>query len=190
MKYNLSFYPIETFVESDDRDYNTNIYNEPLEPCGTPEMSRGSWDNEYKCSERGGGVHQICLNNISKTIPGFSKLTGQSDWSDNRGDDNHCVCLGAWSLYNTKHIIEDNAVKCDAIPKAVLSNRYTSKFSQGWNKWNGLELSNQIKDGVESLVENCYKNDTKSQNLINNYCDFAKKNETLKDTEVYNKYCS
>lgn len=187
MKYNLSLYPIETFIESDIID---NIYNEPLEPCGTSEMIGGSWDNEYKCSEKGGGVHQICLNNISKYIPGFSKSTGQSDWSDNRGDDNHCVCLGAWSLYNAKNDITENTVKCDSIPKAAFSNRYTSKFSQGWNKWNGFELSNQIKDGVESLVENCYKNDTKSENLRNNYCNFAKDNNSLKNTKIYNKYCS
>ena len=47
-------------------------------------------------------------------------------------------------------------LKCDAIPKAALTEKYVSKFSEGWNKWNGLELKDQIKNGVETLVDNCY----------------------------------
>ena len=37
-----------------------NIYGEPLQPCKTG-TEPGSWDNEGYCSERGGGVHQICI---------------------------------------------------------------------------------------------------------------------------------
>ncbi|OUU22263.1 MAG: hypothetical protein CBB97_15485, partial [Candidatus Endolissoclinum sp. TMED37] len=144
--------------------HQLNIYNEPLKPCRVGNMSNGSWDNSGKCSERGGGVHQICVNNISKNTPRFSKLTGQSNWSDNRGNNNHCVCLGAWSLYNSKEQT-NKTLKCDAIPKIALSDRYVSKFSEGWNKWNGLELENQIKYGVESLVENCMTNESRSNNL-------------------------
>ena len=142
--------------------------------------------------ELGGGVHQICISNIANNAKGFSEKTGQRNWSDQRGDDNHCVCLGAWSLYNAKGNNQENKkiLKCDAIPKASLSKNYVSKFSQGWNKWNGLELDNQIKEGVESLVENCYnENDLKSEELRKNYCNFAKDVEVLKKSDKYKNLC-
>ena len=166
-----------------------NIYDQPLQECGNDNMTSGSWDECGRCSEKGGGVHQICVKNIAKNTPNFSSNTGQSSWSDQRGDDNHCVCLGAWSLYNTK-VDTNNVLKCDAIPKISLSNDYVSKFSEGWNKWNGLELDNQIKNGVESLFKNCYKeNDSKSLKLKKNYCDFAKNISSLNNTPLFNKYC-
>ena len=37
-----------------------------------------------------------------------------------------------------------------------LTRRYVNKFSEGWNKWNVLELNNQVIDGVESHFLNCY----------------------------------
>lgn len=165
-----------------------NIYNEPLEKCGDA-IDSGSWDSNGKCSEQGGGVHQICIRNISKNTKGFSKKTGQSDWSDRRGESNHCVCLGAWSLYNVKKKTYNNVLKCGAIPKMSLTRRYVNKFSEGWNKWNGLELDNQVIGGVESLFINCYNPAIKkSEELRKNYCDFAKQNKVLQ-TKLYNKYC-
>ena len=165
-----------------------NIYNESLEKCGDARDS-GSWDSNGRCSELGGGVHQICIRNISKNTTGFSKKTGQSDWSDRRGDSNHCVCLGAWSLYNAKKKKYNKVLKCDAIPKNSLSQIYVNKFSEGWNKWNGIELNNQIIDGVESLFLNCYNPKIKkSHKLRKNYCDFAKQNKVLQ-TKLFNKYC-
>ena len=167
-----------------------NIYNKPLQPCGDQSMTSGSWDSEGKCSELGGGVHQICIKEIANNTKNFSSSTGQSDWSDNRGTDNHCVCLGAWSLYNAKTGSTSNVLKCDAIPKASLSSQYVSKFSEGWNKWNGLELDNQIKDGVEALVHNCSKgNITDIEELHNNYCAFAKKVPVLKKSKMFNSIC-
>ena len=168
-----------------------NIYNEPLQPCKIGNMSNGSWDNEGKCSELGGGVHQICIKDIANNTNNFSKNTGQSNWSENRGNDNHCVCLGAWSLYNSKSndLNNNKILKCDAIPNVAFSNNYVSKFSNGWNKWNGLELENQIINGVESLFKNCYdSSDPKSENLKQNYCNFAEKNKVLQ-TDNYNKIC-
>ena len=174
-----------------------NIYDEPLNRCGTDDMDIGSWDAEGKCSELGGGVHQICVKNISNNTKNFSKKTGQSDWSSQRNNDNHCVCLGAWSLYNNK----DNTVfknkrgskkilKCNAIPKVALSKNYISKFSQGWNKWNGLEVPSQIKDGVEALVHDCYdETEPKSKKLKNNYCNFAKNINSLNKTNLYKELC-
>ena len=183
-----------------------NIYGENLKQCGNEKMENGSWGENYKCDELNGGVHQICIKNISKNTNKFSKNTGQSSWSENRKQDNHCVCLGAWSLYNKKK--EENKtkkkdktkkknriLKCDAIPKNALSDNYIGKFSEGWNKWNGLELDNQIKNGVEELVENCYYSDKKSkmykksQKLKKNYCNFAKNHKILNNTDLYNKLC-
>ena len=57
-------------------------------------------------------------------------------------------------------------MKCDAIPKISLSDNYISKFSEGWNKWNGLELENQIIDGVESMVKDCSKTTKKNKKFI------------------------
>ena len=181
----LNYFKKENFTEP-----MLNIYNEPLKECGTPSMTNGSWDSNRKCSELTGGVHQICIKNIAKNTKNFSKQTGQSNWSDKRGNNNHCVCLGAWSLYNTQNKPE-NVLKCDAIPKASLSINYVSKFSEGWNKWNGLELKDQIKNGVEALFKNCYntKNIKKSKNLKKNYCTFAKKVDILKKSNLYKNIC-
>ena len=172
-----------------------NIYNETLVSCKEGTMSNGSWDGEGKCSELGGGVHQICIKNISKNTPSFSKSTGQSNWSDQRGRDNHCVCLGAWSLYNAKGKNNNKKkLKCDAIPKDSLSINYVNKFSnsQGWNVWNGLELENQIVDGVEALIEECYdknSNSVKHENLKNNYCNLSNQVNALRNRPKYNEIC-
>lgn len=169
-----------------------NIYNEPLQPCRQGNMSNGSWDSEGKCSELGGGVHQICIENIASNARGFSQNTGQSNWSDQRGNNNHCVCLGAWALYNTQQNIPNKILKCDAIPKNALSDNYVSKFSEGWNKWNGLEIDNQIIQGVESMINQCYGDnldENKKNNLIRNYCNFAKNHNILSNRELYNTHC-
>ena len=175
-----------------------NIYNQPLVACGDSSMSSGSWDTEGKCSELDGGVHQICIRNIADKTPNFSSQTGQSDWSNQRGKDNHCVCLGAWSLYqaqkNKSSSPDSNnkVLKCDAIPKVALSQDYVSKFSEGWNKWNGLELKDQIKNGVEALVDNCYPvaEPQKAEELKKNYCKFAEKVPVLQDGKSYSKLCN
>ena len=169
-----------------------NIYDEPVQKCSETSMTNGSWDEEGKCSETDGGVHQICIKNIADNTKNFSKNTGQSDWSNKRGKNNHCVCLGAWSLYNSKkkkNYTGKKVLKCDAIPKISLSKKYVSKFSEGWDKWNSLEINDQIKDGIKALVENCYDNTEKSQKLKKNYCNFAKDVKVLKDSELYHTLC-
>ena len=169
-----------------------NIYDEPLKKCQEKGMNSGSWDHKGKCSELDGGVHQICIKNISSNASGFSKKTGQTNWSDKRNGNNHCVCLGAWSLYSNKNKdIKKNILKCDAIPKKSLSTKYVNKFSEGWNKWNGLEVNGQIKDGIESLFKNCYnKDDKKSIKLKKNYCNFAKNIKDLNETILYKNICN
>ena len=112
-----------------------NLYNKKIEECGTKSMSNGSWDKNRQCSELDGGVHQICIKDISNNTDEFSLNTGQTDWSENRKDNNHCVCLGAWSLYVAKKKrqgknIDKNILKCEAIPKISLSEKYISNSAQ------------------------------------------------------------
>ena len=173
-----------------------NIYDEELQPCDEGNMGNGSWDSQGKCSEKGGGIHQICFKKLGTNANNFSKNTGQDNWSVNRGSNNHCLCLGAWSLYvakkNRGKIIDNNVnqLKCDAIPKISLSEDYVGKF-QGWDKWNQIELDGQIKDGVEELVQSCYYqgNTKQKKSLRNNYCNFARKNNVLKNSNMFSNFC-
>lgn len=194
---------LEAFVEKrgDQEDpHATNLYDEPLAVCGSPAMSSGSWDADYRCSERGGGVHQICVRDIAGTAPGFSASTGQTAWSDERKGDNHCVCLGAWSLYKAKEkkkraggdATKTGVLKCDAIPKASLTDRYARRFAEGWTRWNGLEMSDQIKDGVEGLFVQCYdeSDPRRSSNLRRNFCGFARNHAVLRDGALYSSQCN
>lgn len=178
-----------------------NIYGEPLQPCKTG-TKPGSWDSEGYCSEIGGGVHQICMN-VTEESSNFSEETGQSDWSEYRVGNNHCMCLGAWALYKAKGKGDGNELVCDSIPEMSLNIDYVNN----WNTWNGIEYlkkdgkpNDQIIDGVDSLVEQCYnqgKNETnreyvrsKYDNLRNHYGDwesvinqmfFLKKFDALKN---------
>ncbi|CAD7972364.1 unnamed protein product [Amoebophrya sp. A25] len=78
-----------------------SVFGDGCQTCGDAGQGSGSWDNNYVCSEQGGGVHQICYRNIKGA--GFSEKTGQPAWSDERCENcNHCVCLGAWALFVAK----------------------------------------------------------------------------------------
>lgn len=173
--------------EQENMDELLNVYDQPLKACGNDSMSNGSWDSSGKCSELGGGVHQICVKNIRDKTPDFSEETGQSGWSDERGRDNHCVCLGAWALYAKKKPDKVKKVlKCDAIPKVAFSKEYVSKF----NTWNGEELPNQIVDGVTSMYKNCVTNNKSKNNALKqNYCNFAKNVTELKNSKLYSEIC-
>ena len=146
---------IERFENTD----MLNIYGEPLEKCREDTNSsdqRGSWDSNGYCSELGGGVHQICFD-VNHNTKEFSNQTGQSNWSLNREGKNHCMCLGAWALYKAKqenNIIPEtiNELKCESIPEISLTDNYINH----WNTWNGNELPDQIVQGVNKLVEQCY----------------------------------
>tara|TARA_Y100001958_G_C21211359_1_gene537061 strand:+ start:29 stop:751 length:723 start_codon:yes stop_codon:yes gene_type:complete len=146
-----------------------NIYGESLKRCKTG-TDRGSWDSDGFCSEMGGGVHQICFN-VTENRSNFSTVTGQSDWSVGRVGNNHCMCLGAYALYKAKGEgidDEDDELVCDSIPEQSL----TSTYINNWNTWNNHELSNQIINGVDSLVAQCFDradNDEQRNYLINKY---------------------
>lgn len=168
-----------------------NIYGESLKPCQKYSSDKkGSWDNSGYCSERGGGVHQICFD-VTSDSQDFSTDTGQSDWSKDRVGKNHCMCLGAWSLYKAKQnneLIDKtyNELNCDAIPEMSLNESYINN----WNTWNGNELDDQIVDGVNSLMEQCYNkgNDSQKEYLKNKYNNLTKWRYEFHNTEIYNKY--
>lgn len=178
------YYPKDNLIQ-------LNLYNQPLEKCPDSEKeTAGSWDFKLKCSELTGGVHQICFKNIGKNANKFSKRTGQSDWSTQRGEQNHCVCLGAWSLYQAKKNqgnftdTDESKLKCSAIPKIAFSKNYINKFST----WNGNEVPNQLVDGVEGIVTECEidanGDDQKIKSLRENYCSFATDVHVLKYNEL------
>jgi uncharacterized protein (DUF2237 family) len=139
-----------------------NIYGEPLKKCKTG-YKPGSWDKHGYCSEKDGGVHQICFN-VNNETSNFSKITNQGNWSENRIGNNHCMCLGAWALYKSKNKGNNKELVCESIPDIALSSNYINK----WNQWNGDELPDQIIKGVDSLVNQCY-NKKKSKYLKNKY---------------------
>ena len=159
---------------NDIKNHSTlkNIYGEPLQPCKTG-TKPGSWDSDGYCSEKGGGVHQICMD-VTKERSDFSKETGQSEWSKDRVGNNHCMCLGAWALYKAKGKGDGNELVCDSIPDMSLDPSYVGN----WNTWNGNELDDQIIDGVDSMVKQCYnkKNSEylkeKYDNLRSKYSDW------------------
>jgi len=84
-----------------DKIENLNIYDDPLSIC---ELGQGgSTYIDGKCNEPNGGVHQLCFFKIGTNSNKFSENTYQgSDWSTKREGRNHCICLGAYSLYITR----------------------------------------------------------------------------------------
>ena len=177
-----------------------NVYGQTLERCRKfNDDYRGSWDSLGLCSEQGvnTGLHQICFNLNSQTS-NFSYATGQSNWSEgrisnSRPENNHCMCLGAWSLYkarqNEKQINRtNNELQCKSIPDTVFLDEYVGK----WDVWNGNELPNQVVDGMDELVNQCIvdaDNEDQKKYLINKYCQLASKKNELK-TYTYKQYCN
>lgn len=131
-----------------------NIYGEPLEECQPGERRGGSQMQDGTCSELGGGVHQICVKSIGKGR-NFSSTTGQSGWSSERGDKNHCACLGAWANYVAASKRDgqsnDKSLNCKAIPSTALDKNYI----KNWSKWNDVTINNQIHDGLDELYTQC-----------------------------------
>ena len=177
-----------------------NIYGEPLVPCQRySDDWRGSWDNQGYCSETGGSVHQICFQ-INQKTQSFSSDTGQSKWSEKRisnerRENNHCMCLGAWALYKAKQndrsddqTMNDqttNELVCESIMDDALSPNYITN----WNTWNGNELDDQLVDGVNALVDQCYTQgtDSQKQHLTELYNTLAEEYTNLKQTDTYQR---
>ena len=158
----IILYPIlnlHHIIEPMGKTKRKNIYGRPLKKCRKKHTrkNRGSWDSDGYCSELGGGVHQICFD-VNDETKNFSNATYQSDWSRDRNNHNHCMCLGAWALYkarqNKNQIPKTQGeLLCDAIPETVFNPGYVNT----WNTWNNHELPNQIKAGVKSLYNQCYR---------------------------------
>jgi hypothetical protein len=170
---------IDNEVEEKQYNYHSkllNIYGEPLKECRSygSDDKDGSWNDGY-CSEMGGGVHQICLD-VDKTDD-FSLNTGQTDWSEGRKGKNHCMCLGAWALYKARQAKgeipkTDNELHCESITEHALKETYVDK----WNKWNGYELDNQIVQGVNELMNQCYhKGNPKQKKYLKSLYDELKR---------------
>ena len=152
------------------------------------------------CSEQGvdTGLHQICFN-LNDNTKNFSGDTGQSNWSPSRipkgkRNNNHCMCLGAYSLYKAKQKERfaqktKNELNCSAIPETAFNSEYVKK----WNEWNGYELPEQVVEGISSLYSQCYKKGNKKQKkyLGSKFCNLANKKEgkSLKKTSLYKNKC-
>lgn len=137
-----------------NKNTKLNIYGEPLEECQPGERKGGSQMKDGTCSELGGGVHQICVKSIGEGR-NFSGTTGQSRWSEERGDKNHCACLGAWANYVAASKRDghnnDKTLNCRAIPFTALDKNYI----KNWSKWNNVTINNQIHDGLDELYKQC-----------------------------------
>ena len=132
-----------------DTNNRKNIYGMRLNECRSMNRDVGSWDMHGKCTELNGGVHQIC---VSQMKDDFSTKTSQQNWSKQRNNKPHCVCLGAYALYTAQNNHID--LKCDAIPETVFDPKYISK----WNNWNGNEINNQGSKAIKKLYKYCYQN--------------------------------
>ena len=128
-----------------------NIYGKPLDKCSVNEDSGASQMPDKTCSELDNGVHQICIKNIGLDNS-FSGNTGQTNWSESRGSNNHCACIGAWANYSAKMgKNNDKTLKCSAIPETSLDSKYSVK----WKNWNNVTIKNQDKDGLNQLRQQC-----------------------------------
>ena len=178
---------------TDTTHVSVNLYGTSLEPCQTRGDTRGSGDNEGKCSETDGGVHQICMK-VDARSQNFAKDTGQgSNWSKERVGKKHCMCLGAWSLYKERQKLGEipetsNELQCESISQISLSDRYTGK----WNTWNGHEKPQQIVSGITQMVDQCYqrgKTKEQTQYLKDLYCDLTKDKQEFHNTRLYQQLC-
>jgi hypothetical protein len=101
------------------------------------------------------------------------------------------MCLGAWSLYKAKqdkNIIPKtyNELNCNSIMDIALNYDYLNK----WNTWNGYELDNQMVNGVNHLMNQCYKKGNKKQRktLKKKYKKLTKNRKEFYNTKTYKKY--
>jgi hypothetical protein len=137
-----------------------NIFGEPLQPCRRQKNDTGgSWDSAGFCNEPHGGVHQICAFFDDKNKNFAQKTYQPSNWSStDRLHKPHCICLGAYSLYNARGN-NNMPLDCHAIPATALDSRYVDK----WSTWNGHELPHQIQHGVNALYKTCLAQATKEK---------------------------
>jgi hypothetical protein len=141
-----------------------NILGTELKQCNSSLSNQNDSSINGYCNEPSTGFHNICLNMNSFVSNNFSELTGQSDWSKKRIDNNHCVCQGAWANYIAKlkqmgnyEQLPIGILKCDAIPEDVLK-----KYKNEFRTWNNVTIYNQHKDGIEEIDRQCFNNKNKA----------------------------
>tara|TARA_Y100000385_G_scaffold156493_1_gene162242 strand:+ start:869 stop:1909 length:1041 start_codon:yes stop_codon:yes gene_type:complete len=166
-----------------------NVYNEEIQTCESRygnNYSQGSMQEDGTCTEPDGGVHQICLEDIG-IGKGFSESTGQSDWSTEKGDKSHCVCLGAYANFVARQKLNDKSINCSATPNTVFDPKYVRK----WSNWNDVTVPDQISAGVKDLYKQCLDQagnednpnaKTRRKNLTDNY---SKLHGYIRDKEDY-----
>ena len=89
----------------------------------------------------------ICFD-VNDRTKNFARDTDQgSNWSLERNNKNHCMCLGAWSLYKARQNENQinrtsNELQCKSIPDTVFLDEYVGKYiSTEWIKKNILRQS-------------------------------------------------
>jgi len=133
---------------------NKNIMGTELQKCNNYYISNDSSINGY-CNEIGNGYHNICVKMNPYVSNNFSNITGQSDWSKNRLNNNHCVCQGAWANYVANHKKKNKEIpygilNCEAIHEDVLT-KYDDKFKT----WNNVTIEGQYNDGINEIRRQC-----------------------------------
>ena len=101
------------------------------------------------------------------------------------------MCLGAWSLYKAKQAKglipkTTDELNCEAIPAMSLSDHYV----KNWNTWNGNELDNQVVNGVNSLMDQCYKkapNQRQANYIKDLYSNLTSARNEFHKTDTYQK---
>ena len=63
-------------------------------------------------------------------------------------------------------------------------------YIKTWNRWNGNELPNQIVNGVNQIIHQCYPKGTQSQKkfLKQKYLSLTKHKKEFHSTKIYKKY--
>lgn len=120
----------------------SNVFGTTLQPCETG--VGGSTGATGKCDAD--PIHRVCVVNIREQKPGFSRATGQGDWSARRGRDaNHCVCAGAYANYvaftNVRPTLNCAATSAEAVKTL--------------QRWNDRTHPGQGEAAREALLRTC-----------------------------------
>lgn len=125
-----------------------NVYDEPLEDCGShPGSGEGNM-----CTYRryDAGAHQVCVNALPY---GFSTRTGQGPWSNSHTGQSWCICIWAYANYFLNHGDGDLPIKCAALPSETLQSEYSlAKFR---NCGSMSSRCNKFDVAIERMCRTC-----------------------------------
>ena len=133
-----------------------NILGTDLIECNSINNLYDSSINGF-CNEPGNGYHNICIKMDPFVSKNFSQLTGQSDWSESKKGNNHCICQGAWANYIAKlkekglyKELPNNILNCEAIPEEVLTDH-----KHAFKTWNNITKKEQDTHGIQEIIKQC-----------------------------------